>query len=217
MGKAKSKTTRVIGIISIVAVLIVAGFSYYWANTGLAEKDDEIDSLNEEIRNLQEKFENTIEFTTLYLKARNEIGGAWTNERTADDYHDWGGRYYESDNLGGADEYWTYAMDFYSYAAEDYRSSRVLFGRAGDFAPTEDYADLMQKYTRLAESGVKLMDYLYQASEYLAATSRYYLQEKWEQGDGQLEKGNEFISAHDNEVPIYNDLLAEINVIEDLL
>lgn len=209
--------TYIIGSIFVVVIVIVAGFSYYWASESLVAKDSEIDSLEEEIRNLQEKFENSVEFTTLYLKANDAIGDAWVNEGTATEYYDWGGYFYDYDNFSGADEYWTYAMDYYYFAAGYYRESKVFFGRAKDLAPTEDYGTVMQKYEELAESGAKIMDYMYEAAEYFASASLYYSQGKWEQGDSALETGNERIASHDAEVPIYNDLLSEIKVIEDLL
>lgn len=209
--------SNAIVIIFVVVVLLVAGISYYWASGSLTEKDSEISSLNEEIGDLQEKLENTIEFTTLYLKARNVIGDAWANDKAAWDSYDWGGYYYEYDNYDGADEYWTYAMDYFAYVAEGYRNSKPFFRHAENLAPTEDYADLMRTYKELAECGTKRSDYMYEASEYYAATARYYAQGKWEHGDAQLAIGNERLASHDSLVSTYNDLLAETNAIEDRL
>lgn len=224
------KSNAIVAIF-VVAVFLVAGFSYYLGSRSQTEKDDEIDSLrrnlaekdtiiagkNSEISSLQGQIEDGQTFTKLYAKAMDHYIIEESYRASGYGYHDWAGYSYDYGDYQEATDYWTYAMDYFSFAEGEYRDAKALFKVAKDYVPNEDYQNLADKYIQLTDSGAKIMMYMYEASEYYASASTYYSQGKWAEGDAQLEIGNERISAHDNEVPIYNDLLSEIESIIEML
>lgn len=214
----------------IVAIVISTGFGYWIGKStkngegeieslqrSLAEKDNIIAGKNIQLNSLQDQIEDGQMFTKLYAKAMNHYMAEESNYALATSCYDWASYSYDYGDYQEAADYWTYAMDYFSYAEEEYRDAKALFGTAKDYAPNEDYQGLADKYFQLMESGAKIMSYMYEASEYYASASTYYFQGKWIEGDTQLEIGNERISAHDDEVPIYNDILSEIESIIEVL
>lgn len=224
MKRTRMKQTYTIAGISAVAIVLVAGFSYYWASGSLAEKNSEISLLqsslgekDNEIGSLQGQVENGQTFSTLYLKAMNHYVDAdyWRGEAHA--YYGEAHDCYEDGFFLLAKGYWTSAKDSYSYSRSEYEAAKALFELAEPYAPNETYRNLTTKYVLFMESGAKMMGYIYEASEYYASASDYYYQERWSQGDSQLAIANERIASHGNEVLIYNDLLAEIDSLIEML
>lgn len=210
MKRTRMKQTYMIAGISVVAIVLVAGLSYIWASGSLAQKDSEISLL-------QEQVENNQTFLTLYLKAMNRYADAEYYRAEAYAYYGEAYDCYESGFYLLARDYWTSAMDPYSYAKSNYEAAKALFEQAEPYAPNEIYRNLTTKYVPLMESGAKIMGYIYEASEYYTSASNYYYQEKWEQGNSQLAIGSERLASHDDEVPIYSNLLSEINSLIEML
>lgn len=222
--KKRTKPIHIVGAISIVAILIVAGFSYYLANSSLAEKDDEISSLQELIENkdwqitlLQGDAENHQDFLRMMSNGWMELGTAWLHKGAAQANYDEASYTYSLDFYPLTQKYADSAKDSYDFAAQSYGNAKAFFQLAKNYASTDTLYQLAAIYGELVDSGAKLMYDLYEANEYFAAAANEFERGDYVSGNAYIELMNQSISEHDNEAPIYNDYLSQIYALLETL
>jgi len=212
------------GSISLLAIFLVAGLSYCWANNSLAEKDDEISSLRELIENkdrqitlLQRDAENHQDFLRMISNGWMELGTAWLHKGTAQANYDEASYSYSLDFYPLTQKYADSAKDYYDSAALSYGNAKAFFQLAKNYASTDTLYQLATVYEELVDSGTKLMYDLYEANEYFAAAANEFEQGNYVSGNDYIELMNQCISEHDNEAPIYNDYLSQIYALWETL
>jgi regulator of replication initiation timing len=231
-----SKAIVVVGILVVIAIVLGVGWLSTNSKVSSLEQDkrelqencdqlsDERDILQGQVNQLstekdmlQGEIENHQEFLVLCLKGYEKLGTAWKNEGAAEEDYDEASYWYDEGFYLLTEEYAGYAMAYYGYASQNYRDAKALFEQAKNCTPTDTCYELVVAYVGLTESGAKIMDYMYEASEYFASAAGHYAKGEYAAGDADIETMNERISSHDAEVPIYNDYLAEIRSILEIL
>lgn len=216
------KQTYVVVGISVVAIVLVAGFSYYWASGSLAEKDSEISSLqgslvekDNTIASLESQIENTRNFERLLLKGMEYYEDGLVNVGYGGSNHDEFSTTYEGGFYLLAQGYANSMDIYYGYATNNFGHAKARFELARSYAPNEKYLHLIDNYINAAEYGRQIYSEMHQVGEYYASACNYYDQGLWSTGTEQLEEGNNHLAVRDNLVLIYNEYLANIDALLD--
>jgi len=103
-----------------------------------------------------------------------------------------------------------YADVYYGYAYGLCELAEGHFKQAVNNAPSEHLKNLASLYVSYADYGSQINSEMHQANEYFASACSYFDLENYETGNSEIEEMNKHIIEHDRLVPLFNDVLADI-------
>lgn len=223
-------------IMSIIVVVLIGGASFFWINSKLARKDEEINSLQFTIDSLQRKIdskenvietknssinlleatiENTKNFEKLLLKGTVHLRNASANRGYADSDYDDFSRNYKAGYYEVAQMYADSVDTYCSYARSNMDDAKSRFEQARKYAPSKKYHQLIDNYIKATDYAIQIYSEMHQASEYFSSACGYYADGNWTVGDAKIEKANKHIKSHDSLIDNYNAYVSDINAILD--
>lgn len=159
--------------------------------------------------------QNTKSFFDTYIKATTKWELANSNDNAGDFYFDLAKDYYSDPNAP-----WSYtiesckiAREYFSTAAGEYNNAEALYKKAKEKAPDYYWTSLTTQFSLLMNSASIIVWNKFESCEYLESTAQSYYNGDITGANWALAESNKKIAAHDKEVLVYNDILAEINAI----
>lgn len=119
------------------------------------------------------------------------------------------GLYYEENNFIEVIQACVKAREFFGESSQDHKRSKASFEKALQFNTDENYAVLLGYLIKMNEAGSILQTNMYEACEYFESAANYYRVGDKAGGDSSINRMNDKIRSHDNQVTIYNDYLAK--------
>ncbi len=190
--------------------------------SSLSQKEQIIQEKENQIADKEQELSNTKKFFERYIKASHNFDLAASNLAIGDYYYKLASYAYED-----AEAPWQWIIDYcveartyYSTASQYYKNAEELFKKTKESAPDDTWGELIDNYILLMSSGSRIADLMYEACEYFESAALkysywaiYYDDSYGVEGDRYIDKMNEKIAAHDNEVKRFNQYLAKINAV----
>lgn len=212
------RNKKLVIILTLIMVILIMGcqkeiktyeIEYNESKITIAKQNVEIIKLNNKI----EKELNNIEQIEYYLKGKQQVEKSFSDGYSAEEeYSNWGYLYDEGYLLDSI-PYCISARVFYSKANTHNQKAIQYFKKVN--STLIRFNILASKYIMLLDKAIDINWAMYEACEYFESACSSYEKDNYVTGDSELEIGNRRINTRDNLVRSYNELYAEIELLEE--
>jgi len=156
---------------------------------------------------------NNDEFIRYILRAHFETDNALLNESYAKTA-EYQAEYYYNYNIFNLSEiYYSYATEYYGYAASGFGTADELLKQAKNYANSDKALEYITKYIKVNSYSKDIEDLYSQICESKGLACYYYNLSEWDTGDIQVNKANNNIEQLNNLFTEKNNLLNEIDIL----
>ena len=166
-----------------------------------------------QLTNLIEKHSKDIVQIKYFFKGKIEYEESMEDGFSAEEEYDNWAYLYDEGYLFDSISYCVKARDYYSKANGHNQKAIQYFKKVN--STLEEFNILANKYTLLLDKDIDINWAMYEACEYYESASSSYDKGDYDTGDNELKIGNKRINTHDNLIKGFNEIYAEIELLEE--